>query len=29
VWWPEGPLVAGVVLAMLGLVITAVLGRSQ
>ncbi len=29
VWWPAGPLVAGLVLAVLGLLITAVLGRSQ
>ena len=27
VWWPRGPLVAGLVLAVLGLLITAVLGR--
>jgi hypothetical protein len=27
VWWPRGPLVAGLVLAVLGLLITAVLAR--
>ena len=29
VWWPAGPLVAGLVLAVLGLLITAVLARRQ
>ena len=29
VWWPKGPLVAGLILAMLGLLITAVLARRQ
>ena len=29
VWWPPGPVVAGLLLAVLGLVITAVLGRRQ
>ena len=29
VWWPAGPLVAGVVLAALGLLITAMLARNQ
>jgi hypothetical protein len=29
VWWPAGPLVAGLVLAVLGLLITAALARRQ
>jgi hypothetical protein len=29
VWWPAGPLVAGLILAALGLSITAVLARNQ